>query len=195
MGTRNLTCVVLNNEFKVAQYCQWDGYPSGQGLTVLEFLHDLVNTPGKENIFRLKVSALEWISDDELKDMWNSVGADGSGWVTYDVSGRFKNKWPHLDRDMGAEILETIMTVNSEIKLKDDHKFGFDGLFCEWAYVIDLDKRQLEVYDGFHKESAPDGQRWTGPVDENGYGPIQLKKTYSFDELPENDVFINELKK
>lgn len=195
MGTRSLTCVVLNNEFKVAQYCQWDGYPSGEGLTVLEFLHDLVNTPGKEDIFRLKVSALEWISDDELKDMWNSVGADDSGWVTFNVSSRFKNKWLHLYRDMGAQILETIMTVNSEIKLKDDHEFGFDGHFCEWAYVIDLDKRQLEVYDGFHKESAPDGQRWTGPVDKNGYGPIQLKKTYSFDELPENDVFINELKK
>lgn len=195
MGTRSLTCVVLNNEFKVAQYCQWDGYPSGEGLTVLEFLHDLMNTPGKETIFRLKISALEWISDGELKEMWKSVDADDSNWVTFDDLARFRNKWPHLDRGHGAQILETIMTVNSEIKLKDDHEFGFDGLFCEWAYVIDLDKRQLEVYDGFHKESAPDGQRWTGPVDKNGYGPIQLKKTYSFDELPENDVFINELKK
>ena len=38
MGTRNLTCVFVNGEYKVAQYCQWDGYPSGQGLTILNFL-------------------------------------------------------------------------------------------------------------------------------------------------------------
>lgn len=31
MGTRNLTCVVLDGEFKVAQYGQWDGYPEGSG--------------------------------------------------------------------------------------------------------------------------------------------------------------------
>lgn len=39
MGTRHLTLVQHNNEMKVAQYGQWDGYPKGQGKTVLEFLH------------------------------------------------------------------------------------------------------------------------------------------------------------
>ena len=28
MGTRNLTCVFKDGEYKVAQYGQWDGYPS-----------------------------------------------------------------------------------------------------------------------------------------------------------------------
>ena len=38
MGTRNLTMVISNGETKVAQYGQWDGYPSGNGVIVLEFL-------------------------------------------------------------------------------------------------------------------------------------------------------------
>jgi hypothetical protein len=38
MGTRHLTMVVSNNETKVAQYGQWDGYPEGQGVTILTFL-------------------------------------------------------------------------------------------------------------------------------------------------------------
>jgi len=38
MGTRNLTCVVSGGKYIIAQYGQWDGYPSGQGVTALEFL-------------------------------------------------------------------------------------------------------------------------------------------------------------
>ena len=41
MGTRNLTMVIdQQGEKKVAQYGQWDGYPSGVGLGVLSFLKD-----------------------------------------------------------------------------------------------------------------------------------------------------------
>lgn len=40
MGTRNLTAVYLDGQYKVAQYGQWDGYPEGQGITVLTFLRD-----------------------------------------------------------------------------------------------------------------------------------------------------------
>lgn len=40
MGARNLTAVYLDGQYKVAQYGQWDGYPEGQGITVLTFLRD-----------------------------------------------------------------------------------------------------------------------------------------------------------
>ena len=36
MGTRHLVAVIHKDEYKVAQYGQWDGYPSGQGDTVLD---------------------------------------------------------------------------------------------------------------------------------------------------------------
>ena len=38
MGTRNLTVVKYKDEYKIAQYGQWDGYPNGQGVTILSFL-------------------------------------------------------------------------------------------------------------------------------------------------------------
>ena len=44
MGTRNLTAVYIDGEYKVAQYGQWDGYPEGQGMTALTFLRDKMDT-------------------------------------------------------------------------------------------------------------------------------------------------------
>jgi hypothetical protein len=38
MGTRNLTMVYQDEQFKVAQYGQWDGYPEGLGVQLLHFL-------------------------------------------------------------------------------------------------------------------------------------------------------------
>ena len=43
MGTRNLTMVIHKEEPKIAQYGQWDGYPSGQGSTALKFLFKMMN--------------------------------------------------------------------------------------------------------------------------------------------------------
>ena len=37
MGTRNITRVIYKKQIIVNQYCQWDGYPTGHGLNVLEF--------------------------------------------------------------------------------------------------------------------------------------------------------------
>ena len=39
MGTRNLTMVIDHKgDVKIAQYGQWDGYPSGVGVNVLNFI-------------------------------------------------------------------------------------------------------------------------------------------------------------
>lgn len=41
MGTRHLICVSHNDQCKVAQYGQWDGYPAGQGVNILAFLREM----------------------------------------------------------------------------------------------------------------------------------------------------------
>ena len=39
MGTRHLIIVKSEGKTKVAQYGQWDGYPTGQGKDIAIFLH------------------------------------------------------------------------------------------------------------------------------------------------------------
>ena len=50
MGTRNLTVVVQNQEVKVAQYGQFDGFPDSLGIKLLKFFSNPENTENLKEI-------------------------------------------------------------------------------------------------------------------------------------------------
>src|SRR5690606_22016066 len=110
-----------------------------------------------------------------------------NGMATLSQSDRFKKKYPEWHRDTGAKVLDLIVDRRPLPKLRLDTAFGFDSLFCEWAYVIDCDNDRLEVYAGFNKTPTPDDSRWTSskmPYKKYEYHPVRLLKTYDFDKLP-----------
>lgn len=173
MGTRHLICVIKNGEPKVAQYGQWDGYPSDQGLGVLEFLRGLCNDtiPGGLETFSTKLDNCHFLEGDALEAAWPNS--------------------PWMSRDTGSDILDVVFKSDGPLPLRNSYAFGGDGLFCEYAYVIDLDSRALEVYSGFQKGDAPDGERFAGMAEPGkDYGPVRLTKSFSFDALPEEPAFL-----
>lgn len=185
MGTRNLTIVVLNNEVKVAQYGQFDGYPSGRGATILEFLRN-VNLED----FKTKVATCSWASKQLLESAFISVGStDGS--LTMSQLNELEDRFPQFYRNTGSEILSLIMlSYPNGIKLKNDYDFAGNSLFCEYCYVVDLDKETFEVYLGFNQTPLDEGDRFYGLDGGNGYQPVKLAKTYSLNDLPDEDSFI-----
>jgi len=104
---------------------------------------------GNHNLktFKDKVDTLAiWVTEKQLTKFWKDAGHDGkSEWVNMEVSNNFKKAHPQLNRDMAAEVLEFIYNSDKPVLLKDDSSFIEDGLFCEWAYIIDLDKNTLTV--------------------------------------------------
>lgn len=142
MGTRNLTAVIKDTEYKVAQYGQWDGYPEGQGEVVYDFL------TGKGNLDKLKagLDKVRWANEADFAKMRSAIGASEDGWINVEQGKMLNERFPELSRDTGAEILELVANAEREIALTDEHEFIKDDLFCEWAYVIDLDVNQLRVY-------------------------------------------------
>lgn len=188
MGTRNLTMVISNGKTKVAQYGQWDGYPSGQGLTVLNFLKgaDL-------DLFKKKVSKCKFITEDELKRRYIELVIT-TEWMNMEQAAKFKTKYPQFDRGMAAEVLERI--YKGEVtELKNESVFAADSLFCEWAYVIDFDKNTLEVYEGFNTEPLTDTDRFY-PLQanikerEDKYYPVKLLASFDLNNLPNEDDFL-----
>jgi hypothetical protein len=193
MGTRNLTMVISNGETKVAQYGQWDGYPSGNGAIVLDFLHST-----DFNEFKKKLNKVIFVNGNKEKEIQNwlkSIGSD-NGWLTGEQSKLYQEKYPYLTRDNGANILQMIMDgEEDEIWVTNSTEFAGDSLFCEWAYLIDLDKNKLEVYEGFNKEPLTIQDRFFNLTDKDSeYYPIRMVKSYDLNNLPLEDEFLNDFK-
>lgn len=180
MGTRNLTCVVMDDKFVVSQYCQWDGYPEGQGATIVDFLTKKMDMEKFTKALKeLKYPTKKQIVAKIKKVTGVDCAANG-GWINLDESNKIKEAFPHFDRDMGAKVLEAIQdgTVK-EVELETD--FVNDSLFCEWAYVIDMDNQILEVYQGFVQEPLDKSERfYKAEPNESGYYPVKLRAKYKF---------------
>jgi len=187
MGTRNLTAVYMDGEYKVAQYCQWDGFPEGQGMTCLHFLRDkMIEKDFKENLVKLRFA-----DDEKLKALAKEFRASEDGTIRMDDYDRFKRAYPELHRDTGAKILEMIQDGRARI-LQSDINFAADGLFCEWAWVIDFDKRTFEAYVGFKHEPLTEKDRFyfLRDMEENGYSGVHIVHEWDLDNLPSDEDFL-----
>lgn len=133
MGTRGITKVIANGEAVVAQYGQWDHYPSGQGITILNFL----TAPGNIEKLRKNLSYVYYPSDEQMQEI--SEKYSEGGWMTMEQSNQFAADYPSLTRDTGGNILYVIADATQEIPLSRDLEFEDDRLFCEGVYEINLD--------------------------------------------------------
>ena len=180
MGTRNLTVVVKDGQIRVAQYGQWDGYPEGQGMTIVEFLM------GHRNVELLskRLDSVRFSSEDEDFTVYETL------------HGALP---PEFSRDTAGKILEHIVNTDYFMWLPDNREFAADALFCEWAYVVDLDKSVLEVYKGFGKASP--GERFYPLQEQHGindkygtaYGAVRFVTEFRFDELNPK-TFVDKIK-
>ncbi|KFY69421.1 hypothetical protein V496_00245 [Pseudogymnoascus sp. VKM F-4515 (FW-2607)] len=192
MGTRHLICVFYRGRFVIAQYGQFDGNPENQGFKVVAFLN------GASNIARLKQGLTHTYtpSDEEIDEI-------GRAMVKQDEEHRdavrngevgmweqVKLSCPSMSRETSAEILEVVAKTTAEAPVPIVHELEFihDGLYCEWAYVVDLDAEVLEVYREVERGHEGSSQRFKD-VDGAGMGLVpSLVKAFAFGELPKENV-------
>lgn len=204
MGTRNLTCAVLNGEYKIAQYGQWDGHPEGQGMIILEFISVPENLASlKEALPRCRFLDPENNKKDaEFIENYNERCPKFMG----EEDGRTpeEQSWfsRFASRDIGGRILEHVArTKEGEILLQDSLNFAGNSRSCEWAYVVDFDRGVFEVYTGFSKEPVPEGERFhsfkTDDYIFNGqdgseysYYQVKFVCEFNLNNLPTPEVFV-----
>lgn len=174
MGTRNLTCVYINGEYKVAQYGQWDGQPDGVGMDILKVLLNVDLNNLKQAISECHFATAEEMQQiNDLGEMW-------------------KHFYPQMSRDVGGTILTMIMFDDRRI-LHNHLDFAKESLFCEWAYVVDFDSGKFEVYEGFNKQPLTENDRFyfDGHKEDNGYYPVKKIAEFDLDNLPTNGEFLS----
>ena len=197
MGTRHLIAVQYKNEYKIAQYGQWDGYLEGQGASILDFLTNDFN----RNKFISNLEKCRYITDKEYTDRWKKFGIDltASTFVSMDISNKFYAKFPELNRDIGSDILQMVQNADGVLILKDSINFAYDGLFCEYGYVIDLDKNTFEIYSGCNEEPMNKSERFYQPEPKKysncEYYPIRLVESYDLSNLPDEEEFLRRCNK
>lgn len=189
MGTRNLTMVFKDGEYKVAQYGQWDGYPGGQGLNALTFLRDELD---RDKFF----AGLSRICEP-TQELYDRINAQ------IDRGGRVSDVCPSLSRDTCAKILGVIQDSTEPVPLRLSVDYAGDSLSCEWIWLADFDRGTFEAYKGFNKEPLDPSERFANtPLDPDGhtfkdgdggtyrYHQCKFVTSWPLDSLPDDETFL-----
>lgn len=190
MGTRNLTMIFKDGEYKVAQYGQWDGYPGGQGLTALTFLRDKMD----RELFFSRLAATFEPNEAQIEEYNARLKETGLG------IGRL---YPSLSRDTAAEILLMIQSSMEPLPIRLDVDYAGDSLSCEWIWLADFDKGTFEAFKGFNKEPLDPSERFANtPLEPRGhtfkdgdgepyrYHQCKFVTSWPLDNLPDDDTFL-----
>lgn len=149
MGTRGLMGFASGDTLKAA-YNHFDSYPDYLGKAVFEWAlaADFVEAKAKFSTLEI-IDESDNPTDEQIARLTKagldpskvSTGADFYAWLR-DCQGD-----PQATLDSGF--------------ITDSVGFGMDPLFCEWAYIVELDKKVVEVYSG---DLGQDGERWPGGI-------------------------------
>lgn len=210
MGTRGAFGVIINEQEKIS-YNQMDSYPGGHGIDNLHWLREVVDNGELPKITAL-AEKLRVVDNEKKKPTQKDIERLAP-YTSLGVSSQSTDDWYCLTRgthgDIGA-ILDCGYIL-------DGSDFPLDSLFCEWAYIIDLDKSVFEVYKGF-QEKKPKKGRWAGrPTsaedtanykehlywcaknhrepwlpEKSQYKAVELIASWPFDALPDDGTFLAE---
>jgi hypothetical protein len=174
MGTRNLTMVINKvGETKIAQYGQWDGYPSCVGLIVLNFLKD---EKKKNSNLKNKLKKVRFLDEEKDKKFIESYNKNAPQLSNEPDNRTYKQKkWfeSYISRDIGGDILfKIISSKDKEIVLINGEDSAKEGGWVEWSYVINLKDNIFSIYEHIDKE------------------PLKI---YSLNNLPTEEEFLKDL--
>lgn len=150
MGTRHLIEVKdSKGNLKVSQYCQWDGYPTGAGSRIVDFLKKEGNIEKLDKALD-KVRFFNQEEWEKLVNMHNEKDKDTIQYVNDFIS-----------RDLSVDVLDNIINTNiKEVLLQDSSDFKKDTLMCEWYYLIDLKYETLYIWNmPFDFDKLPNKQK------------------------------------
>lgn len=174
MSTRGIMGVRIDGQDKLT-YNHSDSYLGGLGV---DMARDIEGILANEGIDWLKQKARGIILVDQKSTPTEEQKAQLSKYANLGVSEQTTDDWYCLLRDLQGEFKATLEAGY----MIDSHDFIEASLFCEWAYIVNLDEMVFEVYEGFQKKKHSKG-RYAGSKPEDGYYPCALLAAFPLMEM------------
>lgn len=133
MGTRGLYGFVKNDQKKLT-YCHFDSYPTGLGQNIINFIKNTSIKEMNEIFDKIILVNKEDIPTEEQINECIKYSCNQIGKI---------NEWYVLLRETQGDLN---VYKNDCQYMIDNQTFIEDKLFCEWAYIINLDTNKLEIF-------------------------------------------------
>lgn len=123
-----------------------------------------------------------FIKDNEVELFYNNydsypVGL-GKSILDFIVKSNLECKW-NIYQESGNYLFEELYSYFDEPS--KDYNFIKNSLFCEYAYIINLDNMTLEFYNGFQKKPQI-GNRFGSNL-KDGYYPCRLVCIFNLTDI------------
>lgn len=167
MGTRGLYGI-RKDGFDKTTYNHYDSYPDCLG-------HDMVKFCASHSPEEMKklFDSIILVREDDTPTAEQIEFCVGMGYLDKTVSTKSENDWYCLLRNIQGDLsaLYDCYAKNGRAYMIDSHEFICDSLFCEYAYIINLDTEMFEFWMGFQHEPC-EGNRY-GVACNDGYYPCR----------------------
>lgn len=173
MGTRGAYGFTVAGKNKIT-YNHYDSYPDGLGKTIVEFV--ACRTP--EQLSKI-AKAIKMVNENK-----KITAAQIKKLGTLGITVTADDDWYNVLRDYQGN-LEKLSSTGMPYMINSED-FLLDSLFCEWAYIINLDTGMLEFYKGFNENPITEG-RFAGVTANRGYYPVKL-----ITEIPLKEIYAND---
>ena len=175
MGTRGSYGFLIESESKLT-YNHFDSYPAGLGSTIVDGLKNIIKQP--KDVLIEKVRNIRLVDETFTPTEEDITNFNGFSDISV-RTGKLDN-WYTLLREMCGNIeahLEEGIMINN-------NTFITDSLFCEWAYIINLDTWKFEIWKGFQKEYIKN--RYQLEEADRGYWACAMVIDFDLNSIPDN---------
>ena len=182
MSTRGLFGFRKDGEDKVI-YNHFDSYPEGLGASMIEMLK-------RADMDKLSAHFNNIICADDDSEPTDDIIAQCKklGLVNTNVSEKSLKDWYCLTRELqDPEKFRQVLESGEKFPIICEIDFIKDSLFCEYAYIFDLNTLVLEVYKGFQHRPQENNRYGTEP-NRDGYFPCELVGEISAEAIKRVDV-------
>lgn len=194
MSTRGSIGFRVNNVDRLT-YNHFDSYPGGLGEDFVKQCKKLAT----RSIIGLKKKVISLKSVNEEVPPTKEEIKKLLKYVDTTVGEQSPTDWYCLLRNTQGD-LGSILNCGY---ISESNDFILDSLFCEYAYILNLDDMVLEFYKGFNRQKNSKKGRYSGKIDKENEGssptsryygctlvgtvPFKKGLTVNLDELYKND--------